>query len=216
MHSSCWCSPVAAVTEVFFGMSNGRWAPPLAPAACSAPADGSSIDCLLITLWKRVFYSSSESPHCLHFLRFVVHSFRCLPLSALSCCLCLPASLPVTSQVLATASRGWRSLGGRRRRQRRPPIVAPCSHARRLLRNRSHHKSQKQANTFVQSYMHWYMYIHICICMVCVSVYTSIYRQALAAQAQAIIFQYSNVLVPQNGAADAVERSTWDGRGRCC
>lgn len=147
----------------------------------------------------------------LAFFRFVVHSFRCLPLSALSCCLCLPASLPVTSQVLATASRRWRSLGGRRRRQRRPPIVAPCSHARRLLRNRSHHKSQKQPNTFV----HWYM--HLCIYVsVCVRARTSIYRQALAAQAQAIIFQYSNVLVAQNGAADAVERSTWDGRGRCC
>lgn len=39
----------------------------------------------------------------------------------------------------------------------------------------------------------------------CVCVCTYICRQALAAQAQAIIFQYANVLVPQNGAADAVE-----------
>lgn len=41
--------------------------------------------------------------------------------------------------------------------------------------------------------------VHLCVC---VRVFL---RQALAAQAQAIIFQYANVLVPQNGAADAVE-----------
>lgn len=46
---------------------------------------------------------------------------------------------------------------------------------------------------------------------VCVSEHTYICRQALAAHAQAIIFQYVNVLVPQNGAAEAVEARGTDG-----
>lgn len=159
MHSSCCCSPVAAVTEVFFGMSNGRWAPLSLFRPCRQQQHWLPFNNIMKTRVLQLIRVAA----LLAFFRFVVHSFRCLPLSALSCCLCLPASLPVTSQVLATASRGWRSLGGRRRRQRRPPIVAPCSHARRLLRNRSHHKSQKQPNTFVHSYMHLCIYVSVCV-----------------------------------------------------
>lgn len=210
MHSSCCCSPVAAVTEVFFGMSNGRWAPPSFAPACSAPADGSSIDCLLITLWKRVFYSSSESPHCLHFFTLSCTLFAaCLFLRCRAVSVCQPAC-----QLRVKSSPQRRAAGGRL------GVVVVDSGALPLW----HHAATRvafcataattkarssQIHSFVHSYMHWCIYT-------CVCVHASIYRQALAAQAQAIIFQYSNVLVPQNGAADAFERSTWDGWGRCC
>lgn len=130
----------------------------------------------------------------LAFFRFVVCNS-----SALSCCLCLsvcqPASEPAC-QLRVKSSPQRCAAGGRL-----GVVVIVDSGALPLWHHAAtrvafcataataspRHKSQKQPNTCT--------FVWVCVCV----------RQALAAQAQAIIFQYANVLVPQNGAADAVE-----------
>lgn len=134
----------------------------------------------------------------LAFFRFVVCTlFRSLPVSALSCCLCLSVCQPAC-QLRVKSSPQRCAAGGRL-----GVVVIVDSGALPLWHHAAtrvafcataataspRHKSQKQPNTCT------FVSVRVCVFL----------RQALAARAQAIIFQYANVLVPQNGAADAVE-----------
>lgn len=134
------------------------------PSASSAPADSSSsIDCLLITLWKRVFYSSSESPHCLHFFALSCTPFAaCLFLRCRAVSVCQPAC-----QLRVKSSPRRRAAGGRL-----GVVVVVDSGALPLW----HHAATRVAfcataattkarSSQIHSYIRICIYIYICECV---------------------------------------------------